>query len=186
MGLDVALKDWDAVCRAIERGRQCVMLRKGGIHETEGRFEIEHRAFWLFPTWLHQKLDWVKPADRAGVEARETEPDQVEIRAMARVTDIVRVRSRQQVDAIDDAHLYLPPLIDMRFNYKPQNPLYVLVVRAYVLQTPVTVPMTPIYAGCKSWVPLEKSICDAHVRPVMDDEAFEAVRQDLLRRMQSA
>ena len=183
MKLDVALKDWHAVCLAIERGRQIVMLRKGGIHETEGRFEIEHRAFLLFPTWLHQKVDWVKPADREGVAARETEPEKIELRGMARVTDIIRVRSRQQVDAIDDAHIYLPPLIDMRFNYRPENPLYLLVVRGYALASPITIDNTPIYAGCKSWVPLEAPADVAIAAPALSDADFEARRQDLLSRM---
>ncbi len=183
MKLDVALKDWHAVCLAIERGRQAVMLRKGGIHETEGRFEIEHREFLLFPTWLHQKVDWIKPADREGVVVKETEPDKIELRAMARVTDIVRVKSRPQVDAVDDAHIYLSPLIDMRFNYRPENPLYLLVVRGYTLPSPITIDNTPLYAGCKSWVPLEQAIDVSDAHPTIPDADFEARRRDLLARL---
>jgi hypothetical protein len=180
MQIDVALKDWHAVCRAIERGRQVIMLRKGGIHETEGRFDIEHREFLLYPTFLHQKLDWVKPADRQGIESRMTEPDVVEIRSMARVTDIVRIGSREQVDAIASSHIYLPPLIDMRFNYKPQNPLYVLIVRGYSLCEPVTIQTTPLYAGCKSWVPLENKIDITNATPALSDADFERERQNVL------
>jgi len=184
--MDTALKEWHAVCRALESGRQIVMLRKGGIHETEGRFEIEHRQFLLFSTWLHQKLDWVKPADRANVVERESEPYEIELRAWAEVTEIVRVRSRAQIDAIADAHIYLPPLIDMRFNYKPQNPLYLLLVRAYRLPQPVTIRNTPIHAGCKSWVPLDREIETAGSTPAMDDAAFAAVQTGLLAMLDSA
>lgn len=183
--MDTALKDWHAVCRALESGRQMVLLRKGGIHETEGRFEIEHRQFLLFPTWLHQKLDWVKPADREHVTHRETEPDEIELRAWAEVTDIVRVKSRAQVDAIDSAHIYLPPLIDMRFNYKPQNPLYLLLVRAWKLPQPVTIQNTPIYAGCRSWVPLDHDIPTAGSTPALDNTAFAAERARLLKTLES-
>lgn len=183
MPIDIALKDWHAVCLAIERGRQIVMLRKGGIHETEGRFEIEHREFLLYPTWLHQNLQWVKPSDRSHVQHRDAEPDAVEIRSMARVTDILRVRSRQQIDAIDDAHIYLPPLIDMRFNYKPHNPLYLLLVRGYSLATPVTIPNLPLYAGCKSWVPLETPIDASAISPALSDVQFNAAREALLSRL---
>jgi hypothetical protein len=178
--LDTALKDWHAVCLAIETGRQIVMLRKGGIHETEGRFEIEHHEFLLYPTWLHQKLEWVKEADRRTVRHRDAEPDEIEIRAMARVTDIVRVTSREQIDAIDQAHIYLPPLIDLRFNYKPQNPLYLLIVRGYSLAKPVTVQNIPLYAGCKSWVPLETPIDVGGATPALSDADFEAVRRSVL------
>lgn len=185
MQLDIALKDWQAVCDAIERGRQVILLRKGGIHETEGRFEIEHREFLLYPTYLHQKIDWVKPADRDGVESCSIEPDEVKIRAMARVTDIVRIGSRQQVDAIASSHIYLPPLIDMRFNYKPQNPLYVLIVRGYRLAEPATIHTTPIYAGCKSWVPLDQPIDIRNAQPALSESDFDRVRQEILSHLRS-
>src|SRR5437762_3589694 len=32
--LQVALKEWASVCRALERGTQVILLRKGGIYET--------------------------------------------------------------------------------------------------------------------------------------------------------
>jgi hypothetical protein len=171
--LSVALKEWDAVCRAVGTGRQTVLLRKGGIHEAAGEFEIEHRQFLLFPTWLHQKIDWIKPDDRAGVVARSTEPDQIELRTAAEVVEIIQVGSRQQIDAIDPLLIYLPPLIDMRFNYRPENPLYLLVVRAYVLPKPVSIQNTIAYAGCKSWVPLEAPVNIAGARPVLDDDDFQ-------------
>jgi len=42
------------VCSALEAGRQIILLRKGGIYESAGEFEIEHRQFLFFPTFLHQ------------------------------------------------------------------------------------------------------------------------------------
>ena len=36
-----------------------------------------------------------------------------------------------QMDALDGEHIWTAPLIDMRFNYRPQNPLYLLLVRAF-------------------------------------------------------
>src|SRR5687768_3845167 len=43
--LHVALKEWATVCTALETGRQILLLRKGGIHETGGQFELEHSRF---------------------------------------------------------------------------------------------------------------------------------------------
>jgi hypothetical protein len=63
--LNIGLKEWAAVCTALETGRQMVLLRKGGIYESAGEFEIEHRRFFLFPSYLHQKPDQIKPTDRA-------------------------------------------------------------------------------------------------------------------------
>lgn len=175
--LSVALKEWHAVTRAAESGRQILLLRKGGIHEAAGEFEIEHRSFLLFPTWLHQKIDWIKPPDRAGVEARTVEPDKIELRVAATVTDIVQVGSRAQIDALDDEHIYLPPLIDMRFNYRPENPLYLLLVRAVRLAKPVTIDNTLAYAGCKSWVPLDAPVDVSDATFALDDDAYTARRE---------
>jgi hypothetical protein len=54
--LSIALKEWATLCRALETGRQIILLRKGGIYESAGEFEVEHRRFLLFPTYLHQNL----------------------------------------------------------------------------------------------------------------------------------
>jgi hypothetical protein len=184
--IDFGLKEWDAVVRALGTGRQCLLIRKGGIHETEGRFEIEHRRFVLFPTWLHQRVDWVKEPDRAGVQSRTVEPDEIELTVTAEVTDIVRVASRQQVDVVVDEMIYLPPLIDMRFNYRPDKPLYLLLVRAARLPQPVRIVNTPLYAGCKSWVPFESAIEASQARFVMDDKMFELRRQRILEQLSTS
>ena len=83
------------------------------------------------------------------------------------------------MDALDAEHVWAPPLIDMRFNYKPENPLYLLLVRAYRLPETTTVENTPAYAGCKSWVPLERPIETAGATPVIADDAYAARRQRL-------
>ncbi|HEX8341864.1 MAG TPA: DUF1802 family protein [Tepidisphaeraceae bacterium] len=178
--VDHGLKEWDAVVRALGGGRQMLLIRKGGIHETEGRFEIEHRRFVLFPTWLHQRVDWVREADRVGVHPRTSEPDEIGLSVYAEVNDIVRVPGRTQVDALADEMIYLPPLIDMRFAYKPHNPLFILLVRAFTLARPQRVQNTPLYAGCKSWVPFEKPIDVSGATPALDDTAYAVRRERIL------
>jgi hypothetical protein len=178
--LDVALKEWATVCQALEAGRQVLLLRKGGIYEAAGEFQLEHRQFLLFPTYLHQNAAMLKPQAREGLEPRDAEPQEVRLSAAGVVTDIVRVGSRSEVDAVDDEHVWAPPLIDMRFSYRPDNPLYVLLVRAYRLPEPVTVENTPQYAGCKSWVPLGRSIAVGGARPVLSDGEYESRSRRIL------
>src|SRR5687768_2828423 len=166
--LAIALKEWATVCHALETGRQMLLLRKGGIYESAGEFELENPRFLLFPTYLHQNLNMLKPADQAGFEPRSSEPAQIRISGAGEVTDIVQLESRAQMDALDAEHVWTTPLIDMRFNYKPQNPLYLMLVRAYRLNAPVAVENTPAYAGCKSWVPLDEAVGTGDVAPVID------------------
>jgi hypothetical protein len=49
-----ALKEWAVICRALAAGRQCVLLRKGGIAEPDGVFRVEHPEFWLLQTHFHE------------------------------------------------------------------------------------------------------------------------------------
>ena len=181
--LKVGLKEWARVCRALESGRQVVLLRKGGISEAIGGFELENREFLLFPTYLHQNLNMLKPAEHEGFEAAAAEPSQVRLSAAGVVTDILPVPSRAVMDSLDDEHVWTPPLIDMRFNYRPKNPLYLLLVRVYRIHEPVVVENTPAYAGCKSWVPLEQEIATGGALPVLDDVRYEHRRRSILERM---
>ena len=181
--LQIALKEWATVCAALESGRQAFLLRKGGIYESAGEFELENREFFLFPTYLHQNLKMLKGEVHAGFEPKTAEPDQVRLSAAGVVTDIVRISSRAEMDALNDEHIWAPPLIDMRFSYKPENPLYLLLVRAYRLHEPVMIANTPAYAGCKSWVPLEQPIATGDALPVLDDVLYEFKRKALLERI---
>jgi hypothetical protein len=184
--LTVALKEWASVCAALEHGRQMVLLRKGGIYESAGEFELEHREFLLFPTYLHQNKAMLKLDAQEGVEPRDAEPDEVVTRIAGVVSDIIQLKSRAQADAIEEQHVWTAPLIDMRFNYRPENPLYLLLVRAYRLHAPMAIANTPAYAGCKSWVPLEQEIQTGDATAVMDDVKFEFRRRAILDRLASA
>ena len=158
-----------------------ILLRKGGIYEAAGEFELENPQFLLFPTYLHQNVAMLKPEAQTGLRPLGAEPGEIHISAAGSVTDIVQLRSREQMRRIDDQHVWSQPLIEMRFNYKPENPLYLLLVRAYRLAEPVTVRNTPAYAGCKSWVPLDEPIETSGALPVLNDSRYDARRQEILK-----
>jgi hypothetical protein len=180
------LKEWAAVCAALESGRQIILLRKGGIYESAGEFEIEHRQFLLFPTYLHQNLAMLKPSEHADFAPVNAEPQRVKISTAGVITDIVQMPSRAAMDALDDLHIWAKPLIDMRFDYRPENPLYLLLVRAYRLADPAILDNTPAYAGCKSWVPLEKAIATARATPILNDSDYDSHRRTILDRIIAA
>lgn len=184
--LNIALKEWDTVCRALAAGRQILFLRKGGIYESAGGFEIENRQFLLFPTFLHQNPQMLKDDALPWYERRAAEPDQITLSHAGEISDIIRIQSRAQMDALGDEHVWAAPLIDMRFNYKPQNPLYLLLVRCYALPRPVTIQNTPAYAGCKSWVPLDSSVDARGATPVLDEQIYTERRQRILETLAAA
>lgn len=185
--ISVALKEWAVVCDLLLAGECRVLLRKGGIHEESGpgRFELEHERFALYPAWEHQWPEGVKPRYRDQVEVFDQEPAEVTFRAIGTVTsrEIWRVPSRQAFDQLDDLHPWAPPQIDMRFNYKPDRPLYLVCPRIYRLAQPRSAPNRDAYKGCRSWVPLlpEDAITDASATPVLTDELFAALRDRINR-----
>jgi hypothetical protein len=170
--LPVALKEWKLTTDALASGRQILLLRKGGIYEAGGEFELEHKRFVFFPTYIHQHLHMLKPEFQAGFEQRSAEPDKVTLAVAGEVTDIIQIQNRPQMERLDAEHIWTAPLLDMRFGYRPENPLYLVLVRAYRLASPITVDNTPTYAGCKSWVPLERPIDTVGATPVMDDATY--------------
>jgi hypothetical protein len=178
--LNIALKEWAATCEALRAARQILLLRKGGIFESAGGFEIEKRHFLFFPTYLHQNPQMLKDDALKWYEHRSTEPENITINLAGSITDILRITNRAQMDSLDSEHIWTSPLIDMRFNYKPQNPLYLLLVRAYELPQPVTVKNTPAYAGCKSWVPLDEPVDVSSTLPVLDESLYTHRRQNIL------
>jgi hypothetical protein len=174
--INVGLKEWASVCAALKSGRQTILLRKGGIHESAGEFELEHPSFVMFPTYLHQNLAMLKAEAQSGFEPHSAEPKHITIELAATVSEIIQLKNRAQMDALDSEHVWTPPLVDMRFNYRPQNPLYLLVVRVMKLASIRRIDNTPIYSGCKSWVPLQESFPLRGATPVIDDEQFETRR----------
>jgi hypothetical protein len=56
----IALKEWSIVCKALEEGKQMLLLRKGGIMEYRKGFEVKHNEFLLYPTFEHQSVESIK------------------------------------------------------------------------------------------------------------------------------
>jgi hypothetical protein len=135
---------------------------------------------------VHQDYKMLKPEAHSRFQPAATEPNSVRIDTLVEVTDIFPLKNRRQMEALDSEHIWSPALIDMRFSYKPQNPLYLLIVRAYVLREPVTIDNSPTYAGCKSWVPLVAALQCGDAQAVVDDAAFEARRKRIARLINSS
>lgn len=183
--IDIALKEWSCVCDLLVEGKACLLLRKGGVHEDggPGRFKLEHERFALFPAWEHETLEWIKPGLRPDRGPIEEEPNHITIRGYAEVAGIWEVPSRAAFDQLDDLHPWLPPQVDMRFNYKPDRPLYAMLVRAQRFEQPKVIPNRPEFAGCKSWVPLEgdDGACETGGVAAMDAGEMDVVLDRVVR-----
>ena len=174
--LQVALKEWDVVCNALCHGQQHILLRKGGILESGGEFELEQSRFLLFPTFVHQNADGLKIPYRQSVSDVLSEPTTIHFPGWASVEKIFRVPDRPRMDKLFDMHIWDAPLIDMRFNYRPQYPLYLLLLKTWKFSYRPQIENTIELAGCKSWVPLPHAISTQGAVPACSDEVLDKVK----------
>ncbi|MFK8183421.1 MAG: DUF1802 family protein [Phormidesmis sp.] len=158
--LTIALKEWAVAVNALAKGETMLLLRKGGIKENQGKFSPAAEQVVLLPTFEHQKPELLKPAYREAVHPVETgwHPDSITLTAWATITDIFLTHDEDKVAALSEFHIWLPTLAQERLKWKPQQPLYVLALRAYRFSTPVTLPWDEAYGGCRSWVSLKESM----------------------------
>lgn len=169
--VDVALKEWAGVVRALAEGAQTLLLRKGGIDEGTGGFRPEHPWFWLYPTAVHQAQQGLKPPYAHGPEP--SDPDHVPLQWLANVVQVERLDDLATVDRLDALHAWTSETIHARFQYR-QPGLWLMLVRVYTLPEPFRLPVTADHAGCRSWVPLPPSVRTQGALPVLDDARFAA------------
>ena len=119
--MPIAFKEWAVTVRALAEGEQLLTLRKGGVHEPNKQFELEHNRFFLYPTFDHQRSDLVRashqpemrraleegvwadgepPAWALTADGGIPQPDRVRIRAWAEVAACWTVTDRRAVDAL--------------------------------------------------------------------------------------
>ena len=180
-GLRHAFKEWAVVCRALAEGRQAVILRKGGIAESGGEFQVEHTRFWLFPTYVHQqRTGIVEDAAPLLEEAEAERPPE----GVVRLTHFVEVPGVYHVHDLPTAwrlaglHCWSQDTVQARFAFRTPG-LFVLPARVYRAAQAFEIPDTPEYAGCRSWVELDHELPTEGAVPVLGDEAFRDVLRAL-------
>jgi len=180
---NIAFKEWAVVCDCVLEGKQVVLLRKGGILEQTKGFQMEHATFFLYPNTEHQSREQLKPEYHArmgtyGPPAKVT--GTLQIAGYCNVVDIIKTADPATLRALEPLTCWTQALFDMRINYKPEKPNFVVTARAYKLPSPIEIPFHADYAGCHSWVPLKQALSLTGGIPVLSDEQFERKRQEIL------
>jgi hypothetical protein len=162
----VGFKEWAMVCEALGRGRQSIILRKGGIAEGRGGFSFRHCNFFLFPTYFHEQPEKVREIDFK-FSVRST--DSVEINFFAKLEFVKTITSWKTAQALDPLHVLKNEVVRERFEYDKAPGLQAGFVRVFQVVPSWTFPNRKAYGGCRSWVKLPESPRTLHLEPVMND-----------------
>jgi hypothetical protein len=167
-----AFKEWAVICRALAEGKQSLIIRKGGIAESD--FQLSHTRFWLFPTYTHQQREGIKPEAMPLLEEVERDRPPANLVRLSHFVEVAGVyHVHNVVGALLLEHLYLwsEETIRKRFAYRSPG-LYLMPVRVYRAPVIHEVPDTAYYGGCRTWVELEKELATDGATPVLSDQAF--------------
>ncbi len=179
--LKYALKEWAVICQALATGQQALILRKGGLAEDSGEFRLEHKRFWLFPTYTHQQAAGIRPEGLPLLEqAERARPAAavIPLSHFAEVTGVYRLRELLPALLLGHLHYWSEETIRQRFAYRTPG-LLVLAVRVYRAAAVTELPNCPAYEGCRSWVELDRELPTADATPVLSDKAMEDLHRSL-------
>ena len=186
---NIALKEWAVVLKALEEGKQTILLRKGGIQEEGGEFKPEHSEFFLYPTFEHESPQDIKPDWRprlAAIEKENKDPKRIHFRLYGIAEKIEKVTDWEACKRLVPFTVMSESAIEKKFNYGDWQGLYVFITRIYSLPVPLELPIKPAYEGCKSWVPLETSMFTAGSFAVLPDGAWPYTRDKISKLLHSA
>lgn len=169
-----AFKEWRVIVEALGAGEQTIILRKGGIAENRGEFEVSAGRFWLFPTDFHAQREKTKPAAAKWFSNEPTTRPTVTLRFFADLILSRFVQDWTQVARLDPFHFWTQETVRERFEWGNQVGIHVLLARVHRLESPCEIPLGPAMGGCKSWIELDHPFGSA--TPVMEDIAFERVK----------
>ena len=201
----IALKEWAIVCKALEDGKQMLLLRKGGIMEYRKGFEVKHNEFLLYPTFEHQSVESIKVEYKEKLKEileeqnkyynnnnnnnnrKEIDKDNKNfntssnniIKLLGKVEDVIEISDKLILSELRDYHIWSDEYVTMRMNYNPSKPMSILLLRIYKLRKPLIVDINDTWAGCKSWIDIEtdKEFQNSHKLKMQnaDYDTFESI-----------
>jgi hypothetical protein len=185
-----AFKEWAVSCEALGTGQQVMLFRKGGIKEKGHVFKVEHPHFFLYPTYEHQDTGGVQERYQpllASSLAAKPELGEVQVKYWAQVDEAWGLTSSEPAFKQLPNHIYSEQAVKDRWDWQSSKPLWLLLLRVYKLDQPLTLEVLEDYTGCRSWIDLAASADPASplslppqaalglpCKPVLDDAAYAA------------
>jgi hypothetical protein len=179
--LQHALKEWAVICQALAEGKQSLILRKGGIEEAADGFKLQHTRFWLYPTYVHQQERGIKPEALPFLkqaEANRPPAGIIRLSHFAEATGVYVLHDIVGALLLSQFHILSDEIVQERFTYRRPG-LYAILLRVYRVPQSCEVPETPAYAGCRSWVELERELSTDGAIPILKDAEFQELQRQV-------
>ena len=169
-----AFKEWNVAVNALERGETIMLLRKGGIREENNRFKVECKQVLLYPTFEHQKPHLLKPnyASQVEIVSSGWHPETVNISSFAEITHILPVKDESIIGKLFTYHIWSEEFVSDRLQFKPSQPLFLLLLKTYKLPEIKEITYRQEYGGCRSWTDLGIPLDISEIFPVLTEEKY--------------
>ncbi len=174
---NLALKEWAVAVKALAKGEQILILRKGGIHKADKEFRVVHPEFLLYPTYEHQRAELVKAQSVGDLQQSLAENDRsgmIKFGYWCEVTDKFEVSGQEALDSVAPYHIWTTDYANKRLHWRPKQPLTVALLRVYAMERPQALPALGEYGGCKSWVELAEDVNLGDMTPALSDVEYES------------
>lgn len=169
-----AFKEWAAVIDALSQGDQALILRKGGIVEGRGGFQVRERRFWLYPTFYHDQESGLVESGRQRwlrLSANPPPAGRLHLNTWAEVVSARPVASEDVLARLRPFHCWSDAIALERFRRGPELGLWAFAARVW--RTALReIEDRPEYGGCRSWIELSDDLPETPAQPAMDDAAF--------------
>ncbi len=178
----MALKEWATVLEATARGEQFVLIRKGGLIEPGSGFEVISPSFVFYPTFEHQAVKYLRGPYQGYFEAAShtrAPEGKVTFEIFGQAVHSLQSMDGSIIERLSPFHIYNDDFFTQRLKWQPNQPLAIVIIRAFKITPPVTIDVAAQYAGCKSWVELEESVSLGQLTPIVDDAAFAKKRREI-------
>ncbi len=105
-------------------------------------------------------------------EAERPPQGVVRLTHFAEISGVYHLHNLAAALLLGGMHSWSAATVKSRFEYKRPG-LFVLPVRVYKAAQASDLPETEYYAGCRSWVELERELPTDGAAPVLSDEAYQ-------------
>ena len=119
----IALKEWAVAVKALDRGEQIMLLRKGGIREEGKDFRVIHPEFLLYPTFEHQKDELLQEKyhqDLRQVLSEAQGGDTITFSHWAGVEEVIELTEQDKLDTLSPYHIWSDDYAQKRLHWKPK------------------------------------------------------------------